>query len=356
VLFAGLVVVLLLQPALPGQDLTADDLVVVVAMWLVALVPGVLFARGVASRTPPDGRRAQWTQGERGGWTMTRILVLGGTGLLGRPVVDRLVADGRLVRVLSRDPDRARVTLPASVEVVGGDVTDPGSVAAAVSGCDGVHISVGGPVDRASAEVVAQVAAGGGVERVTYVSGSTVDERNRWFPMVAQKLDAEAAVIASGVPYTILRPTWPMEQLPRFVRDGRATVIGDVLPGWHWFAAADLARMVSTAFTSPQAAGRVLYVHGPHALSMVEALREYCAAAHPGVEVSVLPVAAARALASRSGDPMLSMMAQMMAYFDAAQELGDPAEANAILGAPTTTLAQWIDQDAGFRSSAPPTS
>jgi NAD(P)-dependent dehydrogenase (short-subunit alcohol dehydrogenase family) len=222
---------------------------------------------------------------------MTRILVLGGTGLLGRPVVDRLVADGRQVRVLSRDPDRARASLPALVEVVGGDVTDPGSVVSAVSGCDGVHISVGGPVDRASAEVVARVASGAGVERVTYVSGSTVDERNRWFPMVAQKLDAEAALIASDVPCT-----------------------------------------------------------------MVEALREYCAAAHPGVEVGVLPVAAARALASESGDPMLSMTAEVMAYFDAAEELGDPTEANAILGAPTTTLAQWIDRGAGFRSPAPPTS
>ncbi len=287
---------------------------------------------------------------------MTRILVLGGTGLLGRPVVDRLVADGRHVRVLSRDPHRARARLPAVVEVVGGDVTDPGSMASAVSGCDGVHISVGGPVDRASAEAVARAAPGAGVGRVTYLSGSTVDERNRWFPMVAQKLDAEAALVASGVAYTILRPTWPMEQLPRFVRGGRATVIGDALPGWHWFAAADLARMVSTAFASPEAAGRVLHVHGPQAFSMVEALREYCAAAHPGVEVSVLPVAAARAMASQSGDPMLSMMAEMMAYFDSAEELGDPAEANRLLGAPTTTLARWIDQRAGSGQAAPSTS
>lgn len=274
---------------------------------------------------------------------MSSILVLGGTGLLGRPVVERLVTDGRRVRVLTRDPDRARAILPASVDVVGGDVTDLDSVAVAVSGCDGVHISVGGPVDRVSAEAVAEVAPRAGVERLCYVSGSTVDERNRWFPMVAQKLDAEAALTASGVPCTILRPTWPMEQLPRFVRGGRATVIGDALPGLHWFAAADLARMVSTAFASPEAAGRVFYVHGPQAFSMVEALRAYCAAAHPGVEVSVLPVAAAQALASQSGDPMLSMMAEVMAYFDAAGELGDPAEANAILGAPTTTLAEWIE-------------
>jgi hypothetical protein len=34
----------------------------------------------------------------------------------------------------------------------------------------------------------------------------------------------------------------------------------------------------------------------------------------------------------------------MMAYFDKAGELGDPTEANQILGAPKTTLDAWMEQ------------
>jgi hypothetical protein len=42
-----------------------------------------------------------------------------------------------------------------------------------------VHISVGGPVDQLSAENVAMLAPKLGVERVTYISGATVAEKNR---------------------------------------------------------------------------------------------------------------------------------------------------------------------------------
>lgn len=48
-LFAGLLMVLLLGPALTGADLAVEDVVVVAAMWPVTLVPGVLFGRGVAA-------------------------------------------------------------------------------------------------------------------------------------------------------------------------------------------------------------------------------------------------------------------------------------------------------------------
>jgi hypothetical protein len=41
---------------------------------------------------------------------------------------------------------------------------------------------------------------------------------------------------------------------------------------------------------------------------------------------------------------LLGMIAEMMAYFEKVGEPGDPAEANQLLGAPETTLDQWITQ------------
>jgi uncharacterized protein YbjT (DUF2867 family) len=88
-----------------------------------------------------------------------RILILGGTGLLGAPVARRLDADGFAVRVLTRDPDRARRVLGPSCEIATGDVGDPGSLAPASEGCWGVHASVAGPLDLAAAGVAWTVSA-----------------------------------------------------------------------------------------------------------------------------------------------------------------------------------------------------
>jgi len=272
-----------------------------------------------------------------------RVLVLGGTGLLGAPVVCRLRADGFTVRVLTRDPDKARRTFDDSIEVVAGDVNDRASLAPAFEGCWGVHVSIAGPLEQESAEAAAVLAQERGLSRIGYVSGSTVDERNRWFPMVAQKLEAERAVAASGVAWTVFRPTWPFETLARFVRGGKATVIGRNPTPYHWFAADDFARMVSAAYRTDEAAGKRLYVHGPEAILMRGALDRYRAALHPEIaSVSTLPVWLGRIIATVTRNEMLRFACELMAYFERVGEPGDPTEANRLLGAPTTTLDAWL--------------
>jgi NADH dehydrogenase len=273
---------------------------------------------------------------------MNTILVLGGTGLLGAPVTRRLQADRFHVRLLARDPGKAGEMFEG-LEIVPGDVTDMASLERAMEGYSGVHLSVGGPVDQLSAENVAALAPRLGVARITYVSGSTVSEENGWFPMTAQKLAAEEAIQACGVPYTIFCPTWPMEQLPRFARGGQPLLIGNQPTPNHWFAADDMARMVSAAYQTGAAANKRLFIHGPEAITTLEALERYCQAFHPEVEsVPVMPIEAARASAESTGNQMLGFFAGLMAYFEQVGEPGDPTEANQLLGAPATTLDAWI--------------
>jgi uncharacterized protein YbjT (DUF2867 family) len=120
-----------------------------------------------------------------------RILILGGTGMFGKPTAIQLKADGFQARILARDVAKAQNIFTDGYQIMPGDVTDPDSLEKAITGCDGVHISVGGPVDQMSAENVAALAPKLGVEHITYISGATVAEANRWFPMVAQKLEAD---------------------------------------------------------------------------------------------------------------------------------------------------------------------
>ena len=265
--------------------------------------------------------------------------------MLGGPVARRLRADGFEVRLLARDPEKARAMGGDSFEIVAGDVTDLDSLERALKDCEGAHISVGGPVDRLSAENVAALAPRLGLQRISYISGATASEQNRWFPMTAQKLEAEKAIRECGVPYTVFCPTWPLEQLPRFARGGQPLLVGDRPNPYHWFAADDLGRMVSSAYQLEEAANKRFFVHGPEAMPMKEALERYCRAFHPEVaSVSVMPVDAARALAKSTGNQMLGFFAELMAYFDKVGEMGDPSEANQLLGAPATTLDAWIEQ------------
>ena len=276
---------------------------------------------------------------------MKRIVILGGTGMLGGPVAHRLRADGFEVRLLARDPEKAQAMFGEPFEIVAGDVSDRESLEHGLEGCEGVHISVGGPADQLSAENVAALAPRLGLKRITYISGATASEQNRWFPMTAQKLEAEQALRECGVPYTIFCPTWPMEQLPRLARGGEPLLISDRPNLYHWFAADDLGRMVSSAYQLEEAADKRVFVHGPEALTMQEALERYCRVFHPEVDlVSVMPIQAARAVAKSTGNQMLGFFAELMAYFDQVGEMGDPAEANRLLGAPATTLEVWIEQ------------
>ncbi len=72
------------------------------------------------------------------------ILVLGGTGFLGRSVVDRLAAEGRRVRVATRRLTQARelAVLP-TVEIVEADIHDPAALDRLLAGCDAVVNLVG---------------------------------------------------------------------------------------------------------------------------------------------------------------------------------------------------------------------
>jgi uncharacterized protein YbjT (DUF2867 family) len=274
---------------------------------------------------------------------MKTILVLGGTGLLGAPVARRLQADGFEVRLLARDPEKARAMFDASFEVVAGDVTDVAGLKTALTGCDGVHISIDGPAELSAARNVAALAPDLGVKRITYISGATAMEENRWFPMTARKLAAEEAMRACGLPFTIFCPSWPMEMLPRYARGGQPLMIGDRPLPVHWFAADDMARMIATAYQREEAANKKLIIYGPELITRVEALERYCRAFHPEVEsVPMMPVEAARATAASSGNQMLSYFAELMAYLEKVGETADATEANQLLGAPTTTLDTWI--------------
>src|SRR4051812_40146898 len=64
------------------------------------------------------------------------ILITGGTGTSGTPIVQALLNRAERVRVLARDPERAAKTVGDEVEIVRGDFSDAQSLDAAMEGVD----------------------------------------------------------------------------------------------------------------------------------------------------------------------------------------------------------------------------
>jgi uncharacterized protein YbjT (DUF2867 family) len=270
--------------------------------------------------------------------------------MLGEPVARRLRGDGYQVRIFTRSAEKGRAKFGAGYEVAAGDVEDQHSLLTALQGCRAVHVNLDGGLDpdleRRGAENVARAAARNGIQHITLLSGTSVTKENCWYAGTKAKFEAEAAVRASGVPYTIFQATFFMETLPRFVRGTRASILGSQPHPWHWVAADDYARMVSKAYETPEAANKTLHVFGPQPWTMREALRSYCAIARPGARVGAIPFWMASLIAGLSRDRELEAVLPFFRYSEKVAEAGDPAEANALLGAPTTTLEQWCKHQA----------
>jgi uncharacterized protein YbjT (DUF2867 family) len=146
---------------------------------------------------------------------VSRVLITGGTGALGRPTVRQLVAAGHDVRLLARGGARAG---PQSAGGHGreptwvrGDLTDGSGLEEAVADADAVVHCASDPrrsraVDVAGTErLVAAADRAGGRPHVVYVSIVGVD-RIPWSYYRA-KHRAEEVVLGSGLPCTIQRAT-----------------------------------------------------------------------------------------------------------------------------------------------------
>lgn len=141
------------------------------------------------------------------------IVVAGGSGLLGRQVVSDLLARGEQVRVLVRDPERARTVLGEGVEVLAGDVRQTAALGDVVAGASvivsAVHGLLGGrgagPLEvdqRGNANLVDAAAASGTSVVLVSVIGAAADSPLELF---RAKHAAEQHLRASGIPWTIVR-------------------------------------------------------------------------------------------------------------------------------------------------------
>ena len=239
-------------------------------------------ARTVASVfEPPSPNDAPMTVG-----------IAGGTGFVGGGIAMELHRRGHRVVVLSHRGESARGPLPDEVELRKVDVQDGAGLPEAVEGLDALVIALAfrnspieaprrgrtfDAVDAAGTERLVAAARELDVRRLLYVSGAGADPdaARHWF---RAKWRAETAVWESGIPFTILRPTWiygPRDvALNRFVGFARRFGAVPMLSRGRQLLAPvfidDVARLAADSLTDDAAAFQVLEVGGPEALPLRE--------------------------------------------------------------------------------------
>jgi len=281
-----------------------------------------------------------------------KILVVGGTGMLGRPVVRRLVHDGYRVRLMSHSPEKARRIFGDDIEMVVGDVTAPETLAAPLEGCEAVYINLGARMDpdlfeavehRGTVNIV-KAARERDIGRIGMISALITGGVDSPYAYEAAKARAEMAVKAGGLPYTIFRCCWFFESLPLYIQGKKAIYIGKLPHPVSWISTGDFAAMVSRSFNTDEAADKTFMVRGIEKMTIPEALVKFCQVYDPAIKLSPIPLWAARLATLFSRRRQMKGLVQFMKYVGTVPEPEGNGEADKILGPALTTLTDWAEE------------
>lgn len=285
---------------------------------------------------------------------MSKILVIGGTGMLGQPVTMELIKESFDVRLFTTNAERAREIFADKVEYTTGNVDDPDSLKKAMEGCEYVYINLkGGPgdtdyirVEEHGSKNIYAAANETGIKKIVQISGANVDEKNARHIIIRVKLEAERALKASGITYTILRPSWFCESLPLFLRHNKAVYIGSGKTSFYFLAAPDYARIVAKCFQTNRADNKTLSIFGPEPMPISEALRRFLSIAYPDAKIDHLSVWLAKFSAMITFNKSLKSAVKLMAFFDKhddSEVAVGPEEADRLFGRCSTTVELWSE-------------
>lgn len=207
-------------------------------------------------------------QGSLTGVSPKRVLVFGGSGTAGQGAVRALVAAGHEVSCVSRAPR----TLPPGVHKITADVTQAMQIAGqfdVVVSC--LASRTGAPkdawaIDHAAQLHVLKVAKTVGAKQFVLLSAICVQKPK--LPFQQAKLAFEEALMASGIAYSIVRPTAFFKslsgQLDR-VRAGKPFVVfgNGKLTACKPISDDDLGRYIAECIDAPDRRNQILPIGGP---------------------------------------------------------------------------------------------
>jgi NAD(P)H dehydrogenase (quinone) len=262
---------------------------------------------------------------------MTKLLVTGAAGQLGRAVLHHLletskVAAGDIVAA-SRDTGKLADLAAKGVETRKADFTDEAGLAAAFAGIDRLLIistddlvTPGGRLKQHTAAVAA--AAKAGVKHILYTSMPNPDKSLVSF--APDHLGTEEAIKATGIPYTILRNAWYddnyLMSMPHNLASGKwYTSVGSGKVSN--ISRDDCARGAAAALANPPAGSKILTLTGSQSLDATEIADLFSKAA--GKPLEVVPVNDEQLAQGMTGAGLPDFLVKMLVSADANVRAGN---------------------------------
>jgi uncharacterized protein YbjT (DUF2867 family) len=271
------------------------------------------------------------------------ILVTGATGTVGRQTVSQLLGAGAPIRALTRHPDAAR--LPGGVDVVGGDLSDPDTLAPALEDVEAVFLVW--PFTTAEGAPVVLDAVARATRRLVYLSAAGGQRPD---PVGLFHADMERLIEESKLEWTFLRPSGFATNTLMWAGQIRE----DGVVRWPYGAAArslihesDIAAVAVRALTGEGHGGAKHVLTGPELLTQADQVRTIGdVIGSPARWEDVPPDAVRDGLAAAFGDPSFADHAlDAWARFVQEPELVT-STVERITGTPARTFREWASDHA----------
>ena len=277
---------------------------------------------------------------------MKKILVIGSTGLLGKPTTQQLIAAGNEVCLLARNPAKTRASFP-NQKVIEADVFNEDSLPDALAGHEIVYVNLSvaagtGKKDlqpeREGIRNILAAAKKANVKRIAYLSSLIKNyEGMNGFHWWAFKIknDAVEAIKKSGIPYSIFYPSTFMDTFINLVKGNNVFIMsGSKAPMWM-IAADDYGKQVNNALAMAQG-NQEFVIQGLEPFTWDEAAKQIVQHANRKLTIRKAPMALVKLFGLFSSK--VNYGANIVSALNQYPEKFESEETWAQLGKPVITL------------------
>ena len=283
---------------------------------------------------------------------MQKILFIGGSGMLGKPVALELMRAGFPVTFLARDVEKMRKLFP-NASVVKGDVFDTASLEAAMAGQEIVYLNLSvaqsskknePQPEREGVSNVIEAGKKASIKRIVYLSSLIKNYEGmngfHWWAFQIKQA-AVNAIKKSGLNYSIFYPSTFMECLDKQMLQGTRIMLAGKSEAPMWFIAAkDYGVQVAWALKKAGDSNQEYIVQGLEPFTSDEAAKVFIENVKSKIKIMKTPLAPLK---------YLGIFNQRMNYAyhicEALNKYPEKFESESTwndLGKPSTTLAEYV--------------